>query len=116
MAMDAPRSFDRPEESDRTPNRQSASNDPQARLAALAAHLTAHRYKVELTGRGLHVVNPQATGCCAESPVRADLITCHRRASDGGRLWYVTSWQQPIAEADRITDAITMIKSYLGAP
>lgn len=88
----------------------------EARLAALGTHLKAHGFDVELTGRGLTVGNASAVGCCPDVAVRADTITCRRRAGDGGRLWFLTSWQEPIAEADRITDAVTRIKGYLGAP
>ncbi|SPT58548.1 hypothetical protein [Actinomadura madurae] len=41
-------------------------------------------------------------------------ITC-RPHKDEGRYWFFTSWQQPIAESERITDALVMIKGYLGA-
>ncbi|MGI5324780.1 hypothetical protein [Actinomadura nitritigenes] len=56
------------------------SGDP---LAALAAHLSAHRLAVELTSRGLRVANPDVAGCCAEVGRASDLITC--RAARGLR-------------------------------
>ncbi|MWA01522.1 hypothetical protein F8568_014265 [Actinomadura sp. LD22] len=84
------------------------SGDP---LAALAAHLSAHRLTVELTSRGLRVANPDVPGCCAET--RSDLITCRARPEDFGNAWFWTSWGEPIARADRVTDAAVVIRGYL---
>jgi hypothetical protein len=55
------------------------------------------------------VTDPHAAGCCAEVAHPADTITCRARPEDGGRMWFWTSWGEPIAEADRITDASVVI-------
>jgi hypothetical protein len=86
------------------------SGDP---LAALAAHLSAHRLTVELTSRGLRVVNPDVPGCCGESRSASDLITCRARGEDFGTAWFWTSWGEPIARAECITDAAVFIRGYL---
>jgi hypothetical protein len=86
------------------------SGDP---LAALAAHLSAHRLTVELTSRGLRVVNPDVPGCCDESRSASDLITCRARGEDFGTAWFWTSWGEPIARAECITDAAVFIRGYL---
>lgn len=78
-------------------------------LALLGAHLGAHGFKVELTVRGLKVTNPQVAGCCDEVPHVADTITCRPRRDDGGRIWFFTSWREPIAEADRVVEAKMVI-------
>jgi hypothetical protein len=83
------------------------------RLAALGAHLSARDLTVEPTKRGLRVTNPQVAGCCAEVSVAGDLITCRTRPEYRGVLWYYTSWQEPIAAADNITDATMAILGYL---
>ncbi|MFB4296326.1 hypothetical protein [Actinomadura sp. NTSP31] len=49
--------------------------------------------------------------CGADCP--ADLLTLRSREDDGGRLWFYTSWQHPIAEAHQICDAVTALKSLL---
>jgi hypothetical protein len=82
-------------------------------LAALGAHLAAHGFKVDLTADGLRVINPKVGGCCAEVPYAADTITCRPRRDDGDRLWLWTSWGEPLAEADRITDATMAIRGNL---
>lgn len=90
---------------------------PLARLSALAAHLEAHRLDVELAASRLLVRNPEAPACCPEAgrDSLADAIGCRTRIEDGGALWFYTSWQEPIAEAHRITDALAVIKGYLAA-
>lgn len=85
----------------------------QDRLAALAAHLSAHKLVVELTDRGLVVRNPEVAGCCPEVPLATDTITCRPRSDDGGIWWFFTSWGTPIAPADRVTDATVTVKGYL---
>jgi hypothetical protein len=84
-------------------------------LAALGAHLGAHGFAVELTDRGLKVSNPEVAGCCPEVAHASDTITCRPRPEDGGRLWFFSSWGQPLAEADRITDALIAVKINLAA-
>ncbi|QFG23614.1 hypothetical protein [Actinomadura sp. WMMB 499] len=86
------------------------SPDP---LACLGAHLSARRLDVDLTARGLRVTNPDGAGCCAEANAAADVITCRPRPDDGGREWFWTSWNEPIAEADRIVEATTFVLGYL---
>lgn len=86
---------------------------PDDRLAALGAHLSARRLDVELTARGLRVRNPGAPGCCPDAATPSDVITCRPRPEDGGRRWFFTSWNEPIAEAARVTDAAVFIAGYL---
>jgi hypothetical protein len=82
-----------------------------ARLETLTMALRGSGLTAEMTDRGLRVVNPHARGCCAPHP--SVILTCRQRDDDGGRLWYVTAYQDPIAEADHITDALVAIKSLL---
>ena len=82
-------------------------------LAALGAHLSARRLKVDLTANGLKVENPQVRGCCAEVRNASDTITCRRRPEDFDRVWFFTSWQEPIAPADEIADAALYVLGYL---
>ncbi|MFC4052865.1 hypothetical protein ACFOY4_24520 [Actinomadura syzygii] len=83
------------------------------RLAALGAHLSARRLDVELTSRGLRVENAGTPGCCEDVPIPSDVINCRTRVEDGGRPWFFTSWNEPIAEAGRVTDAAVFILGYL---
>jgi hypothetical protein len=76
------------------------------RLAALGAYLKPHGFVTELGAKGLVVRHPQHRDV-------ADTITCRPREDDGGRLWFFTSWQEPLAEADRLFDVVTQIKGYL---
>lgn len=78
------------------------------RLAALREHLAARGYQVELKPAGLTVVAPVGDG-----PRLSDEIVCKPRPSDGNRLWFWTSWGDPIAEADRIVDAAVVIGGNL---
>ncbi|GAA2398279.1 hypothetical protein GCM10010191_01240 [Actinomadura vinacea] len=82
-------------------------------LARLGAHLGAHGFAVDLTDRGLTVSNPEVAGCCPEVARTSDTITCRSRREDGGRLWFWSSWGQPLAEADHITDALIAVKINL---
>jgi hypothetical protein len=84
---------------------------PEARLAALAAHLSARKLDVQLDSSGLRVENPQVEGCCSRNA--ADTVSCRPRDDDAGRLWYFTSWGEPIAPADRVTDAAVFVLGYL---
>jgi hypothetical protein len=88
------------------------SGDP---LAALGAHLSAHRLTVELTSRGLRVVNPDVPGCCGEVGCASDVVACRARSEDFGNAWFWTSWGEPIARADQVTDAAVFIRGYLSA-
>ncbi|WP_433326528.1 hypothetical protein [Spirillospora sp. CA-294931] len=106
-------SFDRPRTSDEKPDQPSPTNYPQSRLAALTAHLKAHRFTADLTAKGVTVRNPEAPGCCPDNPVLSDTITCRRHALDADEWWFFDSAGRPIAEADRVTDALTHIKGAL---
>ncbi|MDL4819690.1 hypothetical protein [Actinomadura opuntiae] len=93
-----------------------AGVESYVRLQALAMHLKAHGYAVEGVAGGLVVRNASRAGCCDAQKAAGDTIACRPHDGDGGRYWFFTSWRQPIAESDRITDALVMIKGYLGAP
>ncbi|GAA4145345.1 hypothetical protein [Actinomadura keratinilytica] len=106
-------SFDRPCESDAVPDALSRLSASESRLVALTTHLHAQGFDVKLTNNGLRVRNPNAPGCCDDSPVLSDVINCRRRTEDGGRLWFFNSAREPIAEADRIEDAVMWVKGRL---
>lgn len=80
-------------------------------LAVLGAFLTGCGLAAEPVGNGLRVENPQVQGCCA---LRADTITCRPRDEDG-RVWFWSSWGEPIARTDRVTLAALAILEYLDA-
>ncbi|TDE34996.1 hypothetical protein [Actinomadura sp. 6K520] len=84
---------------------------PEVRLAALAAHLAARKLDVDLSAAGLRVTNPQVKGCCTKNA--ADTISCRPRDEDGAALWFFTSWGEPIAPADRLTDAAVFVLGSL---
>ncbi|MBO2455379.1 hypothetical protein J4573_50460 [Actinomadura barringtoniae] len=75
-------------------------------MAALAAHLKGRELVVQEHPDGVVVRNPHHREL-------ADTVTCRERPDDGDRLWFFTSWNDPIAEADRITDAGVTIAGYL---
>ncbi|MFC4054643.1 hypothetical protein ACFOY4_33555 [Actinomadura syzygii] len=79
-----------------------------ARLGALRDRLDVCGYDLDLDETGLTVVAPVSDG-----PRMADKVTCRPRDSDGGALWFWTSWGEPIAQADRIIDAQVVIGGYL---
>ncbi|TDD86800.1 hypothetical protein [Actinomadura rubrisoli] len=85
-------------------------------LASLGAHLGARGLKVELTAQGLKVTNKAVPGCCDHVPHPSVMITCRRRLDDGARMWFVTSWGEPIAEAGKITDAAVAVCHLLKSP
>ncbi|MQY02671.1 hypothetical protein [Actinomadura macrotermitis] len=85
--------------------------DCKARLDALGTVLRAHGLRAQLTDEGLRVENPGVAGCCQAHP--SDVISAGPRAEDGGRLWFFTAWRFPVAEADRVTDAVMAIKALL---
>lgn len=86
---------------------------PEVRLAALAAHLAARKLDVDLGPDGLRVTNPQVKGCCAKNA--ADTVSCRPRDEDAGSLWCFTSWGEPIAPADRVTEAAVFVLGRLAA-
>ncbi|MFC4913193.1 hypothetical protein [Actinomadura gamaensis] len=80
----------------------------EGQLAALGARLAAFGFRVELAA-DLRVVDASVRGCCAEVAHPSDRVTCRAREDDGGRLWFWTSWGEPIAEAARVEDAAIAI-------
>lgn len=76
--------------------------DPQqARINAFAEHLKANHYGVEPANGALIVQ------CCGARSV----ITCRPYESDEGRLWFFSEpGLVPLAEADRVTDALVAVK------
>ncbi|GAA4291333.1 hypothetical protein ACFQY7_52095 [Actinomadura luteofluorescens] len=100
------------------PEHESPAVESYVRLQVLGMHLRAHGFTIHHVAGGLVVRNMTSTARsrCGARGVSADTITCRPREEDEGRYWYFTSWRQPIAEAERITDALVMIKGYLGAP
>ncbi|WP_433227941.1 hypothetical protein [Actinomadura formosensis] len=87
---------------------------PERRLAALGTHLSARGYRIDFLGTRLKVSNVHDSECCAQR--LSDTVTCRARQDDGGRWWYFTSWGEPIAPADRVTDAAVSIQGYLPLP
>ncbi|MFI0354578.1 hypothetical protein [Actinomadura sp. 9N407] len=79
-------------------------------LAVLDAFLSACGFTTERRASGLRVVNPQVMGCCS---LVADTIGCRARDEDQ-RVWFWTSWGEPIAPADRISDAALAVMAYMG--
>lgn len=100
------------------PEHESPAVESYVRLKALCMHLKAHGFSIGYVAGGLVVRNMTSTArsVCGAQGVSGDTITCRPHDGDEGRFWFFTSWQQPIAESERITDALVMIKSYLGAP
>lgn len=99
-------------------NGENESVEAYVRLSALGMHLKAHGFTVAQVAGGLVVRNTTSSARTRGGArgVSGDTITCGRYDEDWGRYWFFTSWRQPIAESDRITDALVMIKGYLGAP
>jgi len=87
--------------------------NPESALAALAAHLGTRRFVTDLRADGLHVKNPEMQGCCDGVRRASDTITCRPREADGGRLWFWTSWGEPIAEADQVINASVTVLGNL---
>ncbi|MFF5262123.1 hypothetical protein ACFY4C_24575 [Actinomadura viridis] len=83
------------------------------RLAALGAHLGARGYEVDLTARGLRVVNPKVADCCHATPSAEETISLRRRPEDFDRPWFWTAAGDPVAPADRITDAGVFLMGHL---
>ncbi|MGK5558147.1 hypothetical protein ACSNOI_41745 [Actinomadura kijaniata] len=82
-------------------------------LAALAVRVDAYGLRAELTAEGLRVANPNVPGCCEDVRHPSDLITCRPRSQDGDRLWFWTSWGEPLAPVHRLDDALVRVRSYL---
>ncbi|GAA4238874.1 hypothetical protein GCM10022254_56640 [Actinomadura meridiana] len=78
--------------------------DAMPALYALGSVLRAHGYTAETTSEGLRVSRDDGL---------AEVITVNPREDDGGRLWFFTVRQAPLAEAARITDALMAVKSRL---
>lgn len=89
--------------------------DSRARLEALGTVLRVHGLSAWFTPDGLRVENPDAEGCCTVHPCA--VLTVSPREEDAGRPWFWTEWRHPVAEADRVTDAVTVLKALLsGTP
>lgn len=84
-----------------------------SRLNALAARMDALPLESTITPCGLLVRNPDRPGCCDAVRSRADRITCRRRWDDAHRLWFFTSWGEPITEATDVIGASVRILGYL---
>ncbi|WP_157433178.1 hypothetical protein [Actinomadura rifamycini] len=106
-------SIDRPREPATVPGAVTGSSVAEAQLAALTVRLQVQRFEVEMTREGMRVRNEDTAGCRPDDPVPSDLITCRPYDRDGGHLWFFGSDGEPLAEADRVTDAIVRIKSRL---
>ncbi|TYK50871.1 hypothetical protein [Actinomadura decatromicini] len=98
------------------PEHESPAVESYVRLRALEMHLRAHGFATQMVAGSLVVRNMTARSLCGSAGVAGDVIACRPHEDDEGRYWFFTSWQQPIAESDRITDALVTIKGYLGAP
>jgi hypothetical protein len=100
------------------PEHEAPAVESYVRLKALGMHLRAPGFTVECVAGGLVVRNESSTArsVCGVQATSGDTITCGPHDGDEGRYWFFTSWRQPIAESERITDALVMIKGYLGAP
>ncbi|GAA2130284.1 hypothetical protein [Actinomadura napierensis] len=85
--------------------------ESRARLEALGVVLRVYGLQASMTEDGLRVVNRAVAGCCAAHP--ADLISVGAREDDGGRLWFFTSWRHPVAEVERVVDAVMVIRGLL---
>ncbi|MFF5262689.1 hypothetical protein ACFY4C_27475 [Actinomadura viridis] len=82
-------------------------------LATLGTQLSIRGYEVKPTEHGLRVTNPKMAVCCQGTPQATVTITCRPRPEDGGRLWFYTETGEPVAEADRITDAGVNIRGRI---
>src|SRR5690606_5190708 len=85
------------------PNRHAYS-----RLASLRETLSGQGFETRLEIASLIVIDKPDGGPCL-----ADTITCREREDDEGRLWFYTSWGDPVAEVDRVTDAAVIIAGNL---
>lgn len=98
------------------PREEIPSAAEQMRLGALMRRLDLRGdLDLKLKPHGLVVSNPASAGCCGDNEELSDTITCKRRPEDGHRLWFFTSWGEPIAEADHTYDAAGIIASRLRA-
>ena len=75
-------------------------------------HTAIYRLAAQLRGAGFTVtVNPDDPQLDVSSDGRKVMtVTCGRRASDGGRLWYFEPPGEPLAEADHPYDAVVAVK------
>lgn len=85
--------------------------DATARLSALGTVLRAYGFRARMTPDGLHVTNPDVPGCCTAHP--SDVISARPREDDAGRPWFFTSSRYPLAEADRVPDAVIAVMRLL---
>lgn len=85
--------------------------DATARLGALGTVLRTYGFRACMTLDGLHVTNPDVAGCCTAHP--SDVISVHPREDDAGRPWFFASSRYPLAEADRVPDAVIAVMRLL---
>ncbi|GAA3930989.1 hypothetical protein GCM10023085_10460 [Actinomadura viridis] len=86
---------------------------PTNRLAVLGAQLSSRGYEVEWTQHGMRVINSKVPACCPKAAPREDSITLRRRPEDFDNPWFWTVRGEPLAQADRITDAILAVVGLL---
>jgi hypothetical protein len=97
------------------PEERGRATYSHARLVELGKELDDHGYVTRMVAGGLVVRNPGLPrGHHRE--LGGDTIACRPNRGDWNHYWFFTSWRQPIAEAERIPDALTVIKGYLGTP
>lgn len=95
--------------------RTTASSERESRLARLGAHLTAHRFEVDLTPDGLVASSAKTQAHATGSdPGQQNLtIVCRPYEADGGRWWFFGPGCVPITAADQVIDAVVAIKHSL---
>ncbi|WP_242884432.1 hypothetical protein [Actinomadura litoris] len=97
------------------PEERGPASHSHERLVALGEQLKDRGYVTRMVAGGLVVRNPDLPSG-HHRQLGADTIACRPYRADWNHYWFFTSWQQPIAEAERIPQALTVIKDYLGAP
>ncbi|WP_433469557.1 hypothetical protein [Spirillospora sp. CA-128828] len=80
-------------------------------LARLQTALDAKGFETRLGGSSLIMIAPAIEG--ESGPRPADTVVCRARDSDGGRMWFWTSWGEPITKAEDLTGAAVIIAGYL---
>ncbi|WP_433467329.1 hypothetical protein [Spirillospora sp. CA-128828] len=80
-------------------------------LARLQTVLDAKQFETRLGGSSLIVI--AAAGEDQSGPRPADTVICRGRDSDRGRMWFWTSWNEPITTAEDLTGAAVIIAGYL---
>lgn len=85
---------------------RSLAQHRQDHLIVLAARLSEQNLIVVLGAGKVLVRHP------AHEDV-ADTITCQPRAEDDMALWFYTSWREPIAGAEQVTEAVAKVVAYM---